>query len=129
MKRRAVLGSTASAVGMLSGCSREPAAEPSTGEIDVTFETRATRSYDVSLQLVDADGETVDEMESAFPPDQDGAPSFYAGGLTNGPYTVTIETDVDSTTFEWSVTNCRLMELDVTITKDGLVEYDSRCST
>lgn len=118
-----------SAVGVLSGCSREPAAEPTAGEIDATFETRATRSYDVSLQLVDADGETVEEMESAFSPDQDGAPSFYAGGLTNGPYTVTIETDVDSTSFEWSVTDCRLLELDVTITKDGLVEYGSRCST
>lgn len=128
MKRRDVLGLAAVTVGVLGGCSN--GAEPSqpTGEIDVTFETSATEPYNVTLRLVAADGETVEEFTDELAPDGDDPPTFSATDLSNGPYTVTVETDADSTSFEWSVESCRRMELAVAVTRDGLVEYNSRCS-
>jgi hypothetical protein len=128
MDRRAYLGGVAMAVTGLSGCGGGESEAPAAGEIDVTFETRASRSYMVRLELVDADGDVVDELESEFPPDQEDAPSFFASGLTNGPYTITVSTEADSQTLEWSPADCPRFELQVVLQKDGLLEYSGRCS-
>ncbi|MFC7251064.1 hypothetical protein ACFQJ5_14605 [Halomicroarcula sp. GCM10025324] len=129
MHRRAYLGGVAMAVTGLSGCGGGESEPPVAGEIDVTFETRASQSYMLRLELVDANGDVVDELESEFPPDQDDAPSFFASGLTDGPYTVTISTDADTQTLEWSPEDCRRFELRVILLADGLLEYSGRCST
>lgn len=128
MKRREVLGLAAVTAGVLGGCSNGAEPEQPAGEIDVTFETRAAEPYTVTLSLVDADGETVEEFSEELAPDETDPPTFSATDLSNGPYTVTVETDADSTDFEWSVESCRRMDLAVTVTRDGLVEYNSRCS-
>ncbi len=115
------------AVAGLSGCGGGESEPPVAGEIDVTFETRASRSYTIRLELVDVDDDVVDQFESEFPTDQDDAPSFFASGLTDGPYNITISTAADSQTLEWSPEGCQRFELRVTLLADGLLEYSGRC--
>ena len=64
---------------------------------------------------MNVDGESVDGFETEFPPDHTPGPSFYAGGLANGPYTFTIETDADRASVEWSIHECSRLTLVVTV--------------
>lgn len=129
MQRRAVLGLIAAGVTVGSGCTEPSVTERPTGEIDVVFSTNATRDVLIRFELVDADGNIEDEFESGFPPDQAGAPSYYSAGLTNGPYTVAIETDADRETFEWSITDCPRLAVDVTVLADGRLDIERTCSS
>ena len=128
MNRRAVLGLVATAGGVLGGCGQPTVTERPTGEIDVEFRTEATRSYLIRFRLRDANGDVADEFESEFPPDQPGAPSFFGAGLVDGPYTVTVETDADSTSFEWSITDCPRLDVEVTLLADGRLDVERICA-
>lgn len=124
-----MLGLLTAGGGLLSGCTDPTITEHPTGEIDVEFRTEATQSYTIWFRLVDTDGETTDEFESEFPPDHTGGPSFYAAGLARDPYTVTIETETDRTRFEWSISECRSLDVDVTVLADGRLEVARRCAS
>ena len=130
MFRRGVLHWLAAGLGAAAGCAGPvvEVTERPTGEIDVAFRTEADRSHRVRLRLEDADGRLVDELDSEFPPDHTPGPSFYGGGLSRGPYAVTIETDVDRTSFEWSVVDCPRLDVTVTVLADGSLEVDRACS-
>ena len=129
MDRRAVLGLIVTGATVGSGCTQPTITERPTGEIDVAFSTEATRDVLIQLELVDADGNIEDEFESGFPPEQEGTPSYYSGGLSNGPYTVTIGTEAERETFEWSITDCPRLDVDVTVLADGQLEIERTCST
>lgn len=129
MNRRQVLGLVTTFGAAVSGCSRPTVTEQPSGEIDVSFTTTASESYLIRFRLVDADGTVAEQFESEFPPDQTEAPSFFGTGFANGPYTVTIETDVDSASFEWSVTDCPRLDVDVTLLANGRLEYEGTCSS
>lgn len=128
MDRRAVLGLLATGVTVLSGCTQPTVTERPTGEIDIVFSTEATRNFLIQVGLIDADGNIEDEFESGFPPDQKGAPSYFSAGLSNGPYTVTIETEAEREAFEWSITDCPHLAVDVTVLADGQLEIERTCS-
>jgi hypothetical protein len=80
------------------------------------------------VELVDAEGNLEDEFESGFPPEEAGAPSYFSAGLTNGPYTVSIETDADRETFEWAITDCPQLAVDVTVLADASLDVERTCS-
>ena len=126
VNRREALGLAAATA--VAGCSRPTVTERPTGEIDVTFATEATTEYVVRLSLVDAEGTVAEGFESAVPPDQSNGPSFYAGGLTDGPYTVTVETDANAVEFEWVPGDCRTLAVAVTVLSDGRVRAERTCS-
>lgn len=63
------------------------------------FKTEASKDYLIHLRVEDAEGNTVDEFESGFPPVEAGAPAYFSA-LSNGPYTVTIETETERESFE-----------------------------
>ena len=128
MDRRTVLGLMATGVTVLSGCGQPTVTDRPTGEIDIVFSTEATRDFLIHVELVDADGNIEDEFESGFPPDQEGSPSYFSAGLSNGPYTVAIETEAERETFEWSITDCPQLEVDVTVLADGQLEIERTCS-
>ena len=114
---------------VLSGCGQPTVTERPTDEIDIAFTTEATRDFLIRVELVDADGNIEDEFESGFPPEQEGAPSYFSTGLSNGPYTVTIETEAESESFEWSITERPLLDVEVTVLADGQLEITRTCST
>lgn len=129
MRRRTLLSGIVGLGGLLAGCAG-PGAEvtrPSTGEVDVTFRTVADREVDIALELVDGEGRTVDSMRSAFPPDQPGAPSFFAAGLARGPYSLTVGTGSATETVSWSVTECPRLELLVTVGTDAGLRIERTC--
>ncbi len=128
MDRRAVLGLLATGATLLSACTQPTVTERPTGEIDVEFKTEATRDYVIKLELLDTDGNIEDEFESGFPPDQEGAPSYFSAGLSNGPYTIAIETEAERETFEWSITDCPRLDVDVTVRADGQLDIERTCS-
>ena len=127
MDRRTALGTMATGVTVLSGCMRPTVTERPTGEIDIVFSTEATRDFLIQFELVDADGNIEDEFESGFPPGQEGAPSYYSTGLSNGPYTVAIETEAERETFEWSINDCPRLDVDVTVLADGQLNIERTC--
>ena len=128
MLRRDVLASVAVVAGAGAGCSGPEVTERPTGEIDVAFRTEATESYRVRLWLEDANGDVVEELDSEFPPQQTQGPSFYGAGFTDGPYTVTVATDVARTSFEWSIDDCASLDVEVTVLADGALEVERACS-
>ncbi|RMB18509.1 hypothetical protein ATH50_1970 [Haloplanus aerogenes] len=129
MNRRETLGVMASVVAVISGCSQPEVTERPTGEVDIAFSTEADRDYLIRVEVVDADGTLEDEFETAFPPDQQGAPSYYSSGLANGPYTITIQTEAEQETLEWSITDCPSLEVSVTVLADGQLEVDRTCAS
>ena len=128
MHRRAVLAAIATGVPVISGCTQPTVTERPTGEIDIVFSTEATRDVLIQVEIIDADGNIEDEFESGFPPDQAGSPSYFSAGLSNGPYTVAIETEAERETFEWSITDCPRLAVAVAILADGQVEIERTCS-
>jgi hypothetical protein len=128
MDRRAVLGLMATGVTVLSGCGQPTVTGRPTGEIDIVFSTETTRDFLIHVEVVDADGNLEDEFESGFPPDQEGAPSYFSAGLSSGPYTVAIETESERETFEWSITDCPLLDVNVTGLADGKLDIERTCS-
>ena len=128
MERREVLGLMAAVGPVFGGCLQPTVTERPTGEIDIEFRTEATRDYLVQFELVDAGGNIEDEFESGFPPDQEGAPSYFSAGLADGPYTVTVGTEAERETFEWSISDCPRLDVDVTVLSDGRLEIDRTCS-
>lgn len=128
MDRRAVLGLMTTGVPLLSGCTQPTVTERPSGEIDIVFSTEATRDVLFQVELIDADGNIEAEFETGFPPDQEGAPSYFSAGLSNGPYTVVIETEAEREAFEWSIADCQRLDVDVTILADEQVEIERTCS-
>lgn len=92
------------------------------------FSTEATRDFLVHVELVDADGNLEDKFVSGFPADQEGAPSYFSAGLSNGRYTVAIEKEADRETFDWSITDYLGLDVDVTVLADGRLEIERICS-
>lgn len=99
-----------------------------TGEVDVQFRTEADRDYQLRVELRDGDGDIVDAFDSGLPPDRTPGPSFYVGGLPNGSYSMTIETERDRATVEWSVAECPRLDLVVTGLADGNLRVERTCS-
>ena len=128
MHRRNVLVAVAGGVMGVAGCSSPEVTERPTGEIDVAFRTAASRNYRLRLWLEDANGDVVEEFDSAIPAGVTPGPSFYAGGLSGGPYTVTIQTDADRTSFEWSIAECASLDVDVNVLADGTLDIVRACS-
>lgn len=129
MKRRDALGALTAFGAALTGCSMPTGMGQSGGKLEVSFTTTATERYPIKLQLLDADGTVIDEFETELSPGQTETPTFSESGFDSGPYTVSIESDADSASFEWSVTDCPRLELDVTLRDDGRLEYDGTCSS
>lgn len=129
MNRRETLGVVAACITSLSGCIQPTVTERPTGEIDISFRTDAARDYLIQFELINVDGNTKDTFESGFPPDQQGAPCYYSAGLSNGSYTVIIETESEHETFEWAITDCSHLDVEVTILADGQVDIERTCAT
>ena len=128
MRRRRVLAAVAGGAVLGAGCSDPEVTERPTGEIDVEFQSEATRSDHVRLWLEDADGRVVEEFDSAFPAGASPGPSVYFGGLSGGPYVVTLATRSDRTSFEWSIDDCASLDVQVTVLANGGLDVERSCS-
>ncbi|WP_284013480.1 hypothetical protein [Halobaculum litoreum] len=129
MNRREALGAVAAATAAVAGCSSPTVTERPTGEVDVTFRTEADTEYTVRLSLTDGGGTVVEEFESPVPPGRSDGPSFYAGGLADGPYTLAVETAADAVELEWDPGDCASLAVGVTVTADGRLRVERDCST
>lgn len=118
----------ATCVTVLGGCGQPTVTERPPGEIDIVFSTEALREFFIHVEVVDADGNIEDKFESGFPPYQEGTPSYFSAGLSTGTYTVAIETEAERETFEWSLTDCSRIGVDVTVLVDGQLDVERTCS-
>lgn len=130
MKRRDLLGLALAGTTTLAGFTLPSGTvtENPTGEIDVEFRTQATESYLLNIELVDQNGQVVEESETEFPPNESQSPSFYAGGLTGGPFTFTVSTSNDSVRLEWDIVECEGLAVTVTLLEGGRLMMEQMCA-
>ena len=131
MKRRTLLGLTFAGTTTMAGCMLPSGTvtENPTGEIDVEFQTQATESYLLNIELVDQDGQVVEASETEFPPNESQSPGFYAGGLTGGPFTFAVSTSNDSVRLKWDITECASLAVTVTLLEGGRLMMEQTCDS
>lgn len=143
MRRRTLLGRVV-AVGVagLTGClTTEPSESPATspektepatptqatglGTIEYTVVNDDDQSYRLEVTMANAEGRVVQETTE---PDFDPGETVESGSAGDppdaGPYELTFQAGTATATYDWDLTECARIHLQVTITADGSITVD-----